>query len=375
MKILVFSPDFLPNTGGIAIFVHNICLQLVRLGYEVDVLTTRKITDYSNKPYKVYQYDPGGRLSSMKAILAVFSLYLKRRYDLLFFGHFVSTHALGGVLLTKIFKVPYIMLCHGNDVFRYEVSTTIHRLIRKVVLRNAIIVLANSNFTKNRIEIELNIKGKVLNPGVDITFFHADKDDSELREKYQINNSTTVLLSAGRLVRKKNYNNIIKAAKLIKEKINNLILFVAGEGPERENIIACAKSEGVHKNVILIGNIDANILKDYYLMCNVFVLPSIVDDNDYETFGMVFLEAGACGKPVIGSKTGGIADAVIDNETGILVNDPSNAREISDAILYLLSNKQIADEMGGKARARIVANFDWDKVGGKLDSIIGKIVG
>jgi phosphatidylinositol alpha-1,6-mannosyltransferase len=372
MKILIFSPDFLPNTGGIAVFVHNICIQLVRLGHEVDVLTTRKIADHSDKPYKVYQYeyDPGGRLSSMKAISAIFSLYLKRRYDLLFFGHFVSTHALGGVLLTKIFKVPYIMLCHGNDVLRYGVKTTVDRLIRKVVLRNANIVLANSNFTKSKLKNELNIGSEVLNPGVDIALFLADKDDRGLREKHQINKNATVLLSAGRLVNVKNYNNIIKAVKRVKEKTDDLMLFIAGEGPERENIIECAKSEGVYKNVVLIGNVEAKVLRDFYLMCNVFVLPSITGENDYEAFGMVFLEAGACGKPVVGSKTGGISDAVIDKETGLLVNDPSDVKEIADAILYLLNNKQIADEMGRKARERIVAHFDWTKVGEKLKNII-----
>jgi len=376
MKILIFSPDFLPNTGGIAAFVHNICIQLVRLGHEVDVLTTRKTADYSDKPYKVYQYeyDPGGRLSSMKAILAGFSLYLKRRYDLLFFGHFVSTHALGGVLLSKIFKVPYIMLCHGNDVLRYGVKTKVDRLIRKVVLRNANIVLANSNFTKSKLKNELNVESDVLNPGVDITFFHSNNNESELREKYQINTNATVLLSAGRLVKVKNYNNIIKAVKIVKEKTGDLMLFIAGEGPERENIIECAKSEGLYKNVVLIGNVEANVLKDFYLMCNVFVLPSITGENDCEAFGMVFLEAGACGKPVVGSRTGGISDAVIDKETGLLVNDPSNAREISDAILYLLNNRQIADEKGRKARERIVAQFDWTKVGEKLNSIIEKAV-
>jgi phosphatidylinositol alpha-1,6-mannosyltransferase len=90
---------------------------------------------------------------------------------------------------------------------------------------------------------------------------------------------------------------------------------------------------------------------------------------------MVYLEAGACGKPVIASKIGGISDAVIDKETGILVNDPTNIKEIADAILYLLNNKQIADEMGRKARERVVANFDWGKVGKKLNSFIENTVG
>ena len=375
MKILVISTDFSPNLGGVAVFAHNICLQLIRLGHEVDVLTTKKIADLSDKPYRVYQYDPGSRLSSIKAISALFSLYFRRRYDLLFFGHFVSTHALGGVLLKKLFKVPYIMLCHGNDVFRYGVKTVVDRSIRKVILMNANIVISNSNYTKGKLKDELNIKSEVLNPGVDITLYYSGKDDSELKEKYRININTTVLLSAGRLVKKKNYNNIIKAVKMVKEKIGDLTLFIAGEGPERENIVECAKNEGVHKNVVLIGNVQATVLNDYYLMSNIFVLPSIIDNNDYETFGMVFIEAGACGKPVIGSKTGGISDAVIDNETGILVNDPSNARGIADAILYLLNNKQVADEMGRKARERILKYYDWCKVGEKLNSIIEKTVG
>jgi phosphatidylinositol alpha-1,6-mannosyltransferase len=372
MKILVFSPDFLPNSGGIAVFVHNICLQLVRFGHEVDVLTIRKMADHSDKPYNVYQYDTRFRLSSIRAILDVFSLYLKKRYDLLLFGHFVSIHALGGVLLTKIFKVPYIMLCHGNDVFRYGVRRAIDKVIRGGVLRNAKIVLANSNFTRSKLKNELNVTSEVLNPGVDTSLFCVDEDVGELRKKYQIDINTKVLLSAGRLVKKKNYNNIIKAFRLVKEKVGDLMLFIAGEGPERASIER-AKGEGAQENVVLIGNVESNVLKDYYLMCNVFVLPSVVDDNDYETFGMVFAEAGACGKPVVASKTGGISDAVIDNETGILVNDPSDTREISEAILYLLRNSEIADEMGKRARERIAANFDWSKVGKKLDDILKAI--
>ena len=90
-------------------------------------------------------------------------------------------------------------------------------------------------------------------------------------------------------------------------------------------------------------------------------MPNRVEAGDVEGFGIVFLEANACGKPVVGGKSGGTSDAVLDGRTGLLV-DGDNAREIANAVLWLLDNRTEAFEMGQRGRARAVQRFSWERV-------------
>ena len=120
------------------------------------------------------------------------------------------------------------------------------------------------------------------------------------------------------------------------------------------------------------GKVDDEKLPSYYQSCNVFILTSreIKERGEAEGFGIVFLEAGACGKPVIGSKSGGIPDALIDSVTGILV-DPLDIEGIADAIIRLLSNENLAARLRKNGRKRVEKELNIDRLGERLRAVLG----
>jgi phosphatidyl-myo-inositol dimannoside synthase len=370
MKILIFSPDFLPNTGGIAVFIKKLAEQLSNLGHQVDVLTLAHGNNKSideKQPYKIYRYSPLKRFSSATPIINTLRLHVKNQYDVCLLGHFELTAALGIWLLNRLFKTPYIILSHGNDLRRTG-TTWIDRMAIKCIINNAALMLGNSNYTAELIR-QKGYKGlvAVLTPGVETGEFIPNLSTSAVRTKYELNNQR-ILFTTSRLIKNKNIEGVLRAMPQVIKKRPDLLYLVAGDGEFRKELEELSTALNIGKHVKFIGHIDNDQLPALYCASDVFVLPSFI-----ETFGIVYIEAGACGKPVIGGKIGGVSDAVIDNETGVLIKDPSNAREISDAILYLLNNKQIADEMGRKSRERIVANFDWAIVGRRLEKYLKQV--
>jgi phosphatidylinositol alpha-1,6-mannosyltransferase len=130
-------------------------------------------------------------------------------------------------------------------------------------------------------------------------------------------------------------------------------------------------SMGVHGNVMFLENVDAAELPSIYGMCDVFVMPSRADLGacDVEGFGMVYLEANACGKPVIAGKSGGIADAVLDGETGLLV-PPDSPETLADSICRMLTHKEYAERLGQQGRERAIREFGWGAVADRVDRIM-----
>jgi phosphatidylinositol alpha-1,6-mannosyltransferase len=106
-------------------------------------------------------------------------------------------------------------------------------------------------------------------------------------------------------------------------------------------------------------------LPDLYNACDLFVMPSRPDAPNVEGFGIVFLEANACGKPVVAARSGGIPDAVIDGTTGLLV-EPDHQEELTDAIVRVLSNPTVARDLGQNGRRRVVQEASWDHVSRRL---------
>ena len=118
---------------------------------------------------------------------------------------------------------------------------------------------------------------------------------------------------------------------------------------------------GMESNVIFAGSIPGEELGGYYSCCDIFVMPNRQIGEDIEGFGMVYLEAGAVAKPVIGGKSGGTDDAVVDGVTGVLV-DGNNVKEIVGAVVSLLGSPEKAEKMGENGRRRVEEEFSWDTV-------------
>ena len=183
-------------------------------------------------------------------------------------------------------------------------------------------------------------------------------------EKYQLA-GRRVIVSVGRLVHRKGQDELVKAMPKILEKYPDAILLLVGEGPIKQMLFNLAKQMGVLPKVIFAGRVSHHELPDYICLGEVFAMPvrSRFAGLEVEGLGIVYLEASACGLPVVVGASGGAVDAVLDKVTGVLVNG-SNTDEIASSICELLANPQVAKQMGQAGRSWVIENWQlssWSK--------------
>lgn len=377
MRILLFSLEFPPISGGISVFLYNICLQLSRLGHKADVLTPFReggLQMHGGKGYSFYQYKELKLLSSFIPLFRILSLNIKNKYDLVFIGHFTTTHALGVLILHLIWRVPYVLLIHGNDLY-YSISNFIDSPVARLVLSNASMVLCNSRVTANRV-VDSGYQGciNILHPGTDPKRFNPDMNTSEVTKRYSLAGKK-VLLSVSRLVERKGYEQVLRALPEVIKRVPDVLYLIAGEGEQEDRLRKIAKELGLDSKVIFIGYAKENDLPTLFCACDIFIMPSLTLNNghDYEGFGIAFIEANACGKPVIGGMSGGMTEAIIDGETGLLV-DPNDVNAVAEAIVRLLTDNKLADRLGENGRKRVEKELSWERVGERLEKFLLRLI-
>lgn len=375
MKILLITLDFPPNPGGISIFLQNLCEQLSNFGHKVDVLTSvrdNSVSTGNRRPYDIFRYSSFKFMSSLAPLYKTISLHNKNNYDIIFLGHFITTHALGALFLRKFMNVPYIILSHGNDISGFT-KTLIDKLTTRFILSGASLVISNSRFTAHRVNAG-GYKGvhEVINPGVDVKLFKPGIDTESVRRQYRLY-GRRVILTTARLVAKKNIDSVLRALPDVIKCVPDVLYIVAGDGQERKRLEGLSMELGITDNVKFLGEVENNMLPALYCSSELYVMPSkeIISGGDIETFGISFLEASACGLPVIGSHSGGIYDSVIDNETGLLVN-PSDASAIASAIIKLLTDNNLARQFGKNGRQRAEREFSWEIIGKRFESVFAR---
>jgi phosphatidylinositol alpha-1,6-mannosyltransferase len=164
---------------------------------------------------------------------------------------------------------------------------------------------------------------------------------------------------------------VIRALPRVLKDIPDVCYLIVGSGPAKPMLEELTVSMGVSSSVIFLENVGDAELPSMYGMCDVFVMPSRADleSSDVEGFGIVYLEAGACGKPVIAGKSGGVADAVLDGETGLLV-PPESPEMLAEAICQVLADKGYAERLGHQGQERAIQKFSWDAIADRVDRIM-----
>ena len=139
---------------------------------------------------------------------------------------------------------------------------------------------------------------------------------------------------------------------------------IVGDGSDREYLMRLAAASDVADAITFLGELTDDEKLDCYSRCDVFALPS-----EREGFGIVYLEANAFGKPVVGGRIGGVPDAVIHGETGLLV-DPRSESEVAEAIIRLLENPEEARRLGDNGRRRVENELTWKESARRLLTVI-----
>jgi len=284
------------------------------------------------------------------------------------------------VHLKKELNIPVIVTAHGKDFMKPWVFPKADETEKKKLLleglNKADSIIAVSNYTKNKL-LELGVKTNisVILNGCDPQKFHPKKKNQKILAKLNIKERDNLLLTVSRLMDRKGQDVVIKALPSVLKKYPNTKYILIGTqdfGYEEENLRNLARKLNLKKNIIFLGYVPDDNLIDYYNSCDIFILTprEIKTDNyiDAEGFGIVYLEAGSCEKPVIASNTGGVPEAVIDGETGILV-EPENFEETANAIIRLLENSELGKKLGKNARKKVMEELNWKKISEKIFQI------
>jgi glycosyltransferase involved in cell wall biosynthesis len=245
----------------------------------------------------------------------------------------VSTHLNFGPIARIAqsgFGTPYVLVAHGVDAWEIKNASRIE------ALRKANLVLSVSRYTRDRLIQEAGLDAhrvKILPNTYDPDLFAIAPKPPRLLQKYGLQPETPVILTVGRLAddeRYKGYDQIIKALPEIRRAVPGAQYLLVGKGSDRPRIERLIAEVGVQDAVILAGFVPDGELAEHYNLCDIFAMPSMG-----EGFGIVYLEALACGKPVLAGNKDGSRDAVADGELGLLVA-PEDTAEIAAEIIRVL---------------------------------------
>lgn len=275
--------------------------------------------------------------------------------------------ALPGLIVKKLLRTRLIVWALGDDVFIPQRSP-IGRILLKSIFSNADQIVAISRYTADGIRTLFtgpqNIEDKIIifHPPVDTTRFNLRVDGKHIREKLGIADSL-VILTVARLTKRKGIDTVIRVLPDLLRTFPNIVYVVVGSGPELTHYKQLSGQLGIEKNIRFVGRVSDDELPKYYAMSDIFVLlsKSCPETGSVEGFGLVFREAGACGKPVVGSNEGGIPDAVINGINGYTV-DPFDQEEIVSVLSSLLADKQLRDVMGNNGIKIVEQEPNWHQL-------------
>ena len=382
-KLLILTEHFLPLKGGSIKWLLN---TYNRFGNsevlfvagsqngdeDIDVASSYRV---ERIPMHMSDWDPT-RPSSLRRYLKMVSSLLRISHK----NNIQQIHcakvlpeALVAWLIKHIATIPYIVYAHGEEITVGLTSRKFQWLLPRIY-NGAAAIIANSSNTRVLLEgigIKAN-KIHLIHPGVDAEFYGFKAGEAEvIRNKYRLGTSP-VILTVGRMQRRKGQDMVIKALPRIKEKFPAVKYIIVGTGEESRYLRTLAHNFGVADVVIFAGRVPDEDLPAYYSTCDVFVMPNREIDGDIEGFGMVYLEANAARKPVIGGISGGTGDAIVHGVTGLRV-DGTDVKAITDSVISLLKNHAEAKAMGEAGRRRVEEEFKWESVAKRTIAISNSI--
>jgi phosphatidylinositol alpha-1,6-mannosyltransferase len=284
--------------------------------------------------------------------------------------HFLATLPLGrlGPRLRRALDVPFTVVAHGTGEILLPSRLPIARRALRKVLKQADLVLANSEFTKGHVDriTKGGARTAILNPSVDTERFSLDVSGGDVRAELGVGGAFVVLF-VSRLVKRKGCDALLRAVAGVQE----AVLVVVGSGPEQPSLERLTRELDVSDRVVFAGQVPDDKLPEYYAAADTFCMPCTdrYGGLDTEGFGVVYLEAQATGLPVVAGRCGGSAEAVEHGVTGVVLDEPT-PRSVAVALVHLHRDPALAVRLGGAGRARMEREFAPGVLAQRLDELL-----
>ena len=362
---LFITNDFGPRAGGIETFVHGLIERLPKGSVIVytSAQTNAQAFDADwllNYGVEVIRDRSKILLPTPRVIKACRKLISDRKLSKVAFGAAAPLGIMARAMRSAGAK-KIVALTHGHEVWWAKVPPFSFAI--RFMSKNIDAITYLGDYTKGEISkalSEADVEKLVqIAPGIDVEHF-VPTDSSDLRAELGLSDRS-VIISVGRLVHRKGQDKLIAALPEIKIAVPNVHLVLVGVGPHQDYLEKLALKLNVSDCVTFIGRINYAELPKYICLGDIFAMPSRSRffGLEVEGLGIVYLEASACGLPVVGGKSGGAPDAVLVGETGVVV-DGTKPSEIADACIELLNNPELCALMGANGRAWIIENWRWE---------------
>lgn len=390
MKSLLLATGFPPQTGGIQNVLYGISSHLppdeiIVLAPDVDAARgvdpcrlQIHLQDFSTQSIWIRAVDRimNGVSPMLAQVLPYLTLSIslirQEGIEVIQCGHIRVGFV--GYLIKKLLGRPYILYTYAQELLPNRISNWMDRALRKTVFQNADAVVTISEYSKRKVLLwGVNEKRIVKIPlGVNMEKFIPRSLPTEVIERFRLK-GRPVVLTVARLVERKGHDMVIRALPKVLEKVANVVYLIVGSGPMDKRLRRLVKALNLEEHVIFAGEVPETV--PYYNACDVFIMPSraLEEKGDVEGFGLVYLEANACRKPVIGGRSGGVEDAVLDGVTGLLV-DPWSVEEIAEALIRLLTDTEYARKLGENGWRRIKAEMNWQNAAQKVRNVLQQVV-
>lgn len=369
MKILLFTQSFPPPEGaGSVQYLANIFAALPPQTAVIvtgnaepaharhfDLSFPQKIMRFRFIVHSAYGYKTSKAARAFEYLLWPLTagwLILREKPQVVHIGEF-NMSCIAAVMARRLLRIPYVFFTYAEEI-THLAGRRVYLYLLNAVLRNADAVITVSEFTRSVLEELGTDPAKIYKilPAVGHDKRVASTEEVEaLRAKHSLRGNH-VLLTVGRLVERKGHATMIQALPSIIHSFPATRYVIVGTGPEEHKLRELVRRTGVEDYVLFTGRIDDSELSCWYEICDVFVMPhrELPSNRDTEGCPTVFLEAGAHGKAVIGGRDGGVADAILHDRTGLVI-DGRDACQLAESVCNLFKTPELAERMGAAGRA------------------------
>jgi phosphatidylinositol alpha-1,6-mannosyltransferase len=366
-RVLFVTNDFPTRVGGIETFVLELCKRMPP--DEVVVYTASMPGDKEHDaglPFPVYR-DPSGMLLPTPAVGRRVAEVMRRHgCDRVVFG----ASAPLGLLAPRLRRAGarrIVALTHGHEVWWARVPVT-RQLLRRI--GDSVDVMTYvSEWCRERIATALSEEAAALmvrlSPGVDTDRFYPGCGGEKVRERYGIPPDAPVVVCVARMVKRKGQDTLIKAWPRVLQEVPDALLLLVGDGPQRKDLERLAQRTGVVDSVIFTGSVDWSEVPAHLDAGDVFAMPcrSRLFGLEVEAFGIVFLEAQACGLPVVAGRSGGAPEAIHPDGGSLIA---TSADEVQADVVRLLSREPEVNSRPEPCSIR-----SWDDAGREFGELLG----
>lgn len=376
-RYLVLTELFLPTKGGTAVWFDEVYRRLG--GKEIHIVTADVpgAAEYdSGHPNSIHRLElrrvpwlrPESLAMYVKLLIKALALASAHRFDAIHAGRALPEGMIAW-LVGRLIGRSVVIYAHGEELTGWGCGNKFRAM--RFVLRHADRVIANSDFTR-QVLVGMGVEPNrtvIINPGVDTHRFRPGLPYLDLRDGLGLRPGARLLLSVGRLSRRKGFDTVIRCLPSLLDAGQDVHYAIVGIGDDLAYLEDVAEAAGVRDRVHFLGQVPMDDLPRWYNACDIFVLVNRDIAGDTEGFGLVFLEAAACGRAAVAGTAGGTGAAVLDGVSGLRV-DGCDVEAVSATILRLLCDAETTESLAASALARVRRELTWDAVAVRTCSLI-----